>query len=364
MGIFKSLEISLRRFLIRALSLFVRRNNSLPPTIDFNTCKFLFVRQDRIGDVLISTPLYRSLKNHYPNATVDFFLSSNNHFVLDNDPLIRKRWIYRKSFSHALSLLRAIRKEQYDFVIDLMDNPSTTSTVFCALANGKWNIGLSKENHYVYDITIPLLSRRDVHIIDRIAQLLTVFKIDPSGERFDLSYKTSQQSDSFAEEFLQSHKIIGRSLIAVNISPTDGVRYWGRENYQRLFLMLQREFQYHPILLLCQPSDRKEAEEIIAQCPGITLSPITPTFDQFAALVKHSAILITPDTSVVHLAAAYKIPSVVLYVQSNKELRIWEPYGVDCEALVTEIDDLRTIPVEKVEQAFRSLYKRTLYHGQ
>ena len=119
MEFLKPVEIGFRRFLLRMLGVFVKRGRPLPDSIDFSSRKYLFVRQDRIGDVLVSTPLIHALKDKYPNATVDFLLSSNNHFVLENEPLVRKRWIYRKTIASALEILKAIRKEKYDFVIGL-----------------------------------------------------------------------------------------------------------------------------------------------------------------------------------------------------------------------------------------------------
>lgn len=90
------------------------------------------------------------------------------------------------------------------------------------------------------------------------------------------------------------------------------------------------------------------------------LSPVTKTFDQFAAFIKRLSFLISPDTSAIHLASAFFIPSVVLYVQSDKALRIWEPYKTDYEVVVTDVDDLSNIQVADVEAAFEKLIGRQL----
>lgn len=348
MEFLKPLEIGFRRFLLRILGFFVKRGRALPSSIDFSTRKYLFVRQDRIGDVLVSTPLIYVLKSKYPNATVDFLLSYNNHFVLSNEPLVRKRWIYRKTLGSAREVLKSIRAEKYDFVIDLMDNPSVTSTVLCMLAGGKWNVGLSKDNAYAYDIVVPLLSRKDYHIIDRLAALLTVFGIERESMDLRVRYRVLNESRELALQFLKAASLKALRVIGVNISPGEGTRFWGTERYQALIRWLRSEWPENPVLILYQPSDRTVAESIASPFPDVFLSPETKTFDQFAALVENLWILITPDTSAVHLAAAFSIPSVVLYVQSDKDLRIWEPYGSLSETLVTEVDDLRTIPVDKV----------------
>ena len=358
----KRVEIGFRQTLLHILRLFVKRGKPLPQGQDFNSCKFLFVRQDRIGDVLISTPLIHILKKHYPGATVDFLLSANNHFVLEHEPLVRNRWIYRKNLPGAIATLRTVRRERYDFVIDLMDNPSTTSTVICLCSGGRWTVGLRKENTYAYDISVPLLSRKDTHIVDRIGRLLTAFGIDSEREELRIRYATAKESDQFAKDFLGQNDLKGKFLIGINISPGRGVRFWGRKNYQELLRSLLAENPEGRLLLLYQPADHGEAESIAGPFPQVFLSPVTPSFDRFAALVRELGLLITPDTSAVHLAAAFNIPSVVLYVQSNKSLRIWEPYGSPSETLVTDVDNLSLIPPGDVLAAVRRILQRT-QHG-
>jgi ADP-heptose:LPS heptosyltransferase len=355
----KRIELWFRRLLIQSLGRLFQRKNPLQSNIDFNTCKFLFIRQDRIGDVLISTPLFEVLKKHYPHAVVDVLLSESNYFVLENDPMIRTRWMYKKKIGRIISLIRAMRKECYDFAIDLMDNPSTTSTVLCLLINAKWNVGIDKENRFVYDIIVPMLSRRETHIIDRISQLLIPFHIDPRAEKFAVRYSTSFESEEFVNLFLRKNNIFSRPIIGVNISAGGNVRFWGIENFKRLLNHLRNMYPEFMSLLLYQPSDERRAQMIAESYQSVILSPVTSSFDQFAAFVKRLSFLVTPDTAAVHLASAFKVRTVVLYVQSNKALRIWEPYGTDYECIVTDVDDLSMIPVTQVQDALGKLIRRS-----
>jgi ADP-heptose:LPS heptosyltransferase len=355
----KRIELWFRHLLMRILGIFFRRNNKLQNNIDFNICKILFIRQDRIGDVLISTPLFDVIKKHYPDAVLDVLLSENNYFVLENDPLIHKRWMYSKKFKSLCRLIKTLRNERYDFVIDLMDNPSATSTVLCLLINAKWNIGIQKSNQFVYDIAVPMLSRSETHIIDRISQLLIPFRIDPSAEKLTVRYSTSTESEKYADNYFKQNGIFPNPIIGVNISAGNKTRFWGIENFKNLLNHLSNEYQGYKLLLLYQPSDKKLAEIIANSDKSVAISPVTSSFDQFAAFVKRLLFLITPDTAAVHLASAFKIGTVVLYVQSNKSLRIWEPYGTDYESIVTNVDDLTRIPVKEVQDAFRKLVQRS-----
>ena len=354
----KRIEILLRRFFIFILGLFIHRRNQPSDTLDVNSSKILFIRQDRIGDVLVSTPIFASVKKYFPSATIDVLLSGNNQFVLMNDPVIRKRWIYQKRLGNAITLIRAIRKEKYDFAVDMMDNPSATSTFLCLLSGARWNVGIAKENNYIYDIRVPMLSRRDTHIVDRIAQLLTPFHIDPRNETLAVRYFTAPGSDDFAEQFLSANQLNNRPLVGINISAGSEARFWGIANYRALLSILLEKYPALFPIVLYQPSDKEKAARIVGELQRVIISPLTQTFDQFAALIKTLSYLVSPDTSAIHLASAFNIPCVVLYVQSDKSLRIWEPYNTEYEAVVTEVDDLSTISVADVEDAFRKLIAR------
>ncbi len=357
MGLLKSLEVSVRKLLILSLRGFSRRARQFPTHSDFNSSKFLFVRQDRIGDVLVSTPLFYALKKRYPKAVIDIVLSPNNVMAIGNEYLIRSRWIYRKNPIAALTLVRRLRREQYDFVIDLMDNPSATSTMLVLASGGSWKIGLEKANAYAYDIVVPLLSRKDVHIVERIAAILTVFGVEPAHEMLKIRYETTKDSDDRAEELLHESRASGSKIIAINISAGSETRFWGIENYKSLLQKLRDLSPACSFLILHKGTDRTRACEIASASPNALVPPET-SFDEFASLIKQSDILITPDTAAVHLAAAFDIPSIVLYVQSDPNLRIWAPYGTLAECLVTTVDDLTTISVGQVVEAFERLQRR------
>jgi len=353
--LFKKIEIAFRKLLITLLRFLVRSRNPNPVAVDFDSCKFLFVRQDRIGDVLVSTPLFSALKNNYKHATVDALLSANNHFVLANNPFVRKRWMYDKGVVSSWKLMRSIRNERYDFVIDLMDNPSATSTVICLLSGARWTVGLQKENAFAYDIVVPLSSRRDVHIVDRIARLLVPFEIDPSKEDLRIQYSVGKDAQEFSARTFRENKMIPAKTFGINISAGHDVRFWGVENFRTLIASLQHDYRGRTILVLSKPSQRALANDIVKGFENVVLGPVTHSFDEFAALIENLSILITPDTSAVHLAAAFDIPSVVLYVQSDKSLRVWDPYKTRSELLIADVDDLRIISPEKVLRAVRRL---------
>ena len=354
MSLVKRIEIGWRKSLMRWLGLLIHRDRPLPREIDFNACKFLFLRWDRIGDVLVSTPVFSALKERYPSATVDVLLSTKNHFVLDNEPMVRKRWIFDKNLPAIVKLVRALRSERYDFVVDMFDNASAISTVLLALAGGKWNVGIDKENAYVYDVTVPSRSKGDTHVADRLLELLRAFRVDVEATPHRIRYRVSETSRAHAEDFWHEHDLEGRQVIGVNISAGSRQRFWGAENFRELLGGLPRELPSARILLLFHPADRQTAEEIAAPFAAVVLSSVTHSFDEFAALVQRLSLLVTPDTSVVQLAAAFYVPAVVLYAR-HENLHLWTPYRSAAENLMADTDDLNSIPPRAVLSAVRKL---------
>jgi ADP-heptose:LPS heptosyltransferase len=357
-AIIKETELLLRRLIMRTLKLIVHRKNPGDDAMDFNKCKFLFFRQDKIGDALISTPVFFLIKKKYPGAVIDLLLSPHNHAAIENDPAIRRRWIYKKNFSAVLGLLFAVRRERYDVAVDMMDNASTTATLLCLLTGARLTVGLEKENSYCYDIVVPRPSQKDTHIVVRTAQLLHALRIDPAASDLRLHYTVKPESEDFAHDFLARNQLHSRKLVGINISAGGTTRFWGIENFRNLIAMFRDKYPELRVIVLFKPVDSLAAHSIAADYDNTVLSPMTSTFDQFAALIKKVSLLVSPDTSAVHLASAFAVPAVVLYIQSNKEIGIWSPYGVEHEALVTSIGDLSAIPFEDVGNACKRLLGR------
>ncbi len=353
----KSAERRIRRGVITGLSGLIRRSSNPPQPDQLRHAKVLLIRQDRIGDVLVSTPLIAALKRHHPTLRLDILVSRNNHMVVDGIPEIDKRWVYTKSLFRSASLIRRIRAERYDVAIDLMDNPSATSTVLCLLAAARWTIGISKENEFIYDVKVPLLSRREVHIVRRIAELLRPFGIDPDKEHLQIAFDPGERAGTIAHRALVGQGIPEGRALCVNISAGSSSRFWGVEQYTNLLTRLESEFPKLQCVIACKPGDEHHARTIAGRVRQATVLQPTTDFLVFAAQIRSMAYVITPDTAIVHLAAAFGVPCVVMYIQTDPDLRIWDPYGVPHASLISRVDSLGEIGPGQVFAAIASLMK-------
>jgi len=103
--------------------------------------RILLLRQDRIGDVLVSTSLFAILQKHFPQATLDVILSKNNIAVQHAvQPYVTTIHVYKKSLPSILKLRAALRSLRYDIVIDLTDNASATSAMLMKISNARYRM--------------------------------------------------------------------------------------------------------------------------------------------------------------------------------------------------------------------------------
>jgi len=351
----KRLEIAVRRGSLRMLGSLAHRDNAMPPDAEFSRARVLFIRQDRIGDVLVSTPLFAALRSAYPSLIMDMVVSTNNAGALAGLPMIGKSWVYTKRAISTIRMIRDIRRRHYDYVVDLMDNPSVTSTILCMLSGARWTIGLDKENGFTYDVRVPLLSRRDVHIVERLAEILRVFRVDPADMPETIVYEPSVEHRKSAAESLRKLGVHAKVKVGVNISAGSESRFWGVDQYRAFVTTLASEHPDWVSVLLAKPSHAARARQIAEGIPSAVQCPMVKEFDAFAAMVEHLDFLLTPDTSIVHLASAFRIPCVVLYVQSNPSLRIWDPYHTPHQAVITASNDLASIRHDDVHKAWGRL---------
>lgn len=310
--------------------------------------RILLLRQDRIGDALVSVPVIRALRRAYPDATMHMLFSRTNYGVRGAmAPYVDHAWCYNKTPVHALRLLAALRRARYDVVVDLMDNPSANAQLIARWCGAPLRVGIRHERAGHYTHAVPLLDRAEAHMVERIAQLLLPFGIDPARVPLDLEYHIDPEARRVARKRLGP---AGRPLrLGVNISP----RYWGRDNFIACIRWVGEWDQRFSVAVGGAPEQGDEVDAIAA-ATGAARIPTVDSFEEYAAMIHEFDLLLTPDTSTVHLAAAWKIPMVGLYHWAPGHPALWRPYRSPHRAVVSR-ESFAAIPLADVQDAFRSL---------
>lgn len=351
----KEFEILFRRLLLSIL-LFVRRaprQRQLPKFTEES--KILFIRLNRIGDALVSTPLLKEIKTKI-GCNIYVLASKSNYFIFENRQLSDEIIIYRKNLKGISALIKMINELKFDAIVDLHDDVSSTVSYIMAFSKSIYKFGLKKENSKIYTHTVDKIDSSKFHVVDRMLEFLKLFGLRTDHSKINIVYSYSKEAEGKANFFLEKHIPEKKFLIGINISAGSEARFWGIQNFKNLIADLT-DYDLN-ILLMCAENDLTKAVEISGRKIPIFYRPI---FDEFCAMIDQLDLLFTPDTSIVHIASAFDIPVFGLYVKYNTNNKIWSPYKSRFNCIITEEPTLHNVKYEEVKQKFIPFFK-DIYH--
>ncbi|MBU3678581.1 MAG: glycosyltransferase family 9 protein [Candidatus Kapabacteria bacterium] len=324
--------------------------------------RVLLLRQDRIGDVIVSTPIIKALRAQFPTARIDMVLSTNNIAVRQAvEQWVDGVHVFRKSIPSLLLLRRRLRRQRYDLVIDLMDNASSTSALLISGARAPFAIGVDKVNRGVYTHVVPLADQSTVHIVDRIARLTWPLGFAIGGEDIRLEFPLTDEQRRSAELIMCRSE--GEMILAVNISGSDDHRMYPEAKMIEVLCLVREVCDENAssrvgMRIMSAPAHAQMAQRIGEVC-GITVVESQSSYAQFAACIAASDMLLTPDTSAVHVAAAHGVASVVLFSQDARGLLPWTPYKAPCWPCVTSSGALEAIDPMEIVAAVKAMLQST-----
>lgn len=258
--------------------------------------KILLLRDDdKIGDMVVSTSLLRELSKK--GYTVDVLATPNNVAIIENNPHINN--IYLTS---AVDTLQKLGAERYDLIIDMGDKISPTSLRYLREVNGRNVIGFNKESYNIYNKSISYKGYNS-HITERYSLLMKTLELQSFSTHYELFYPEEFKAE--VTEFLNGLGF--QRVILINPFAADSRREMSFEQLIPLLTSLRTLYPQTAIVLL------DHLNKIDFSLPaGVFINPFQNILAAIA-LIANVDLIISPDTSIVHIAAAYDKPLVSLY---------------------------------------------------
>lgn len=311
--------------------------------------RILILRQDRIGDLLVSVPFLRSLSNSFPEKQIDILLSYRNIVAkscIQN--YVDNIYAYPRRLFKRVVLLLKLKNQNYDLIIDLFDNPSYTSSFIVQTLKSKISLGFDKENRNVYSHVVSLPDKMENHIVDRICSFLVPFGIDPTKVNKELEYPLTKRNPIPKRN---------EQRVGIILAGSSKSKFWGVENFSLLVELIHKKFSFE-IVFFATESYRNQVS-ILGANPYVYFAPFTNDFDEFVSMIASCDYLITPDTSAVHLASAFKIPVVVLYTFVDTKFGMpWYPVNTKFRAILSKKDGYSDVTPEIVFYEFFELVEK------
>ncbi|MGL5797143.1 MAG: glycosyltransferase family 9 protein [Cetobacterium sp.] len=277
----------------------------------------LFLRYDgKIGDMVINTLLFREIKKHYPNIKIGVVARGGAKEIIKYNSNIDVIYDYEKGAEKELA--KKIEKDKYDVLVDFSEMLRVNQMKLINLCSAKVNIGLDKNDWNLFDISF--LKNENEHISSQYNNLLKIFNI----ENGDLSYEIVIPDENLE----RVNSIVKEDKYSVlNPYAASKHRSLSREKIievSKLLLEKKSEILY----IIGEPSKKEEILNICKELGPRVKYPELKGILDVAQLIKKSDYVVSPDTSIVHIAAAFKKKMTAIYRADSLEdmnSKLWAP---------------------------------------
>ncbi len=275
--------------------------------------KVLIIRFSSIGDIVLTTPVVRCLKQQRPEVKVHYLTKASFMPILSNNPYIDKLHLFGDDLNKVIEELKA---EEFDFVIDLHKNLRTTKVKKALDVPSEAYPKLNIKKWLLTNFKLDLMP--DKSIVERYFEPAGEIKVHNDGKGLD--HFTPENAKLKNDDIPMGHWggyvgcVIGGSFNTKKLPVAQWKKFCETVPY--------------PVILLGGPEDREEGQLIAEQDPiKIYNSCGKFNLNESAELVKHAHVIVSNDTGLMHIAAAYQKPIISLWGNTSPEMGMFPYYG-------------------------------------
>ena len=318
-SLLKIVYLNTRSAVLRPM-LLLRRVKKLPKV---GLKSILFLRHDRIGDMVLSTAALKALKKAYPEARITVLASKRNHEILTHNPHVDEIIIYQG----ILWFVKTMRPQRYDLVIDPFLTYELKQAFMTYLAGGTYRIGFEKAGREIFfNVRSPTVSPPK-RMVDHLLDLVEAVGGEIAGCVPELFL--SDNDLQWASQTLAAKGIKPAELtIAVHPGAYYPSQRWPAERFGALIKLIIEHLKAKVILLGSR--DEKELVKVVQEKAKVRKG--VQDFSgyrlrELMALLSRCDLLVCNNSGPLHIASALKVPTVSMIGPTVTPL--WLPYGKD-----------------------------------
>ncbi len=296
--------------------------------------KILVIRLDRIGDVILSTPVFKALREAYPQGYIAAMVRPYANDVVDGNPYIDEVILYDKdkkckSALATLGFILRLRKNNFDIAVIL--HPSNRSHAIAYLAGIPQRVGYNRKLGFLLTRAVPHTKQLGLrHEVDYNLGLLRYIGIEPSSRELCMPIKGASE---VRIEALFKSAGINDYVRAVVIHPWASCpsKRWSQDGFAWVADRLIERYGVK-IIIIAGKDDKEFGDRVsrMISAKHLNLSGEASISD-LASIFKRSRLLISNDSGPVHIACAVGAPVVVIFGRADSGLSSarWGPIGGD-----------------------------------
>jgi ADP-heptose:LPS heptosyltransferase len=296
--------------------------------------KFLVIRFSSIGDIILTTPVVRHLKQQVEHAEIHYLTKSMYSPLLEANPYIDRVHIFNGDLSATTGELKGVG---FDYIIDLHHN-ARTERLKMKLKRMDFSVNKLNFQKWLY-VNFKWDRLPDRHMVDR--NLDTIRNFISETDEGGLDYFIPEQEEI---ELSSLPGAFQKGYIALAI----GAQHRTKQLPTALLEQLCGQLS-HPLVILGGDSDMEIARAIVAANPGKEMLNRcgAMSIHQSASLVRQSRVLITHDTGLMHIGAAFRKRIITIWGNTVPGFGMY-PYKADPASMQFEVTGLKCRPCSKI----------------
>ncbi len=295
--------------------------------------KILFIGLSSVGDVVMTTPVLKSLQDKYPDALFDIVVDKRGTGLYKNYPRLNK--LYLKDKNRPLrgvpDLLLQLWKNQYDLVVDVR-----TDGLAYLLRTKKRYTKWSAKSYGPHAVENLMGVIADLHGNKPIP---------------DTNVWPSEKDRQYAEKELSAFNKKER-LLSLSIGDSrKPIKTWPAEKFIELISLHKNDFT--GVIFLGNSFEAEETEKVAGSIDLPFINTVGNSLLEAAALLEKTCLYIGPDSGLGHIASAVGVPTISFFSHVTPEQ--YRPWGNKSECLSGAENDSRKISVKDVSAAVRRI---------
>lgn len=325
--------------------------------------KIAVLRLDHIGDVISATGVLRFLRKAFPEATIDFIVPSWASGLVKSDPyadnviIFDPPWFDRSlsesslSLKGLLSLKDLLKKSSYDLAIDLRGDARDILAIFLAGIKTRVGYGITGLG---FLLTHQVSRDESLHEVDKNIALLKPLGIERQEVDIELYYAKENIKET---HLLAKREEINSPYAVFHTSSGHPGKNWDPSSFAKVAEHVREEKNLIPVFVGSK-ENKENITEIMKMIKGgaVDLSGKT-TLATLGSLLKGSSLFIGLDSGPSHIAAASKVPTVIIFSGMNNPAQ-WAPRGKNVHIVYPgKGESLTSLKPEKVFKAIDVVFK-------
>ena len=292
--------------------------------------KILIVRNDRLGDVILSTPVIKNLKLAFPQSYIAFMCRPYTREALEGNPNLDEVIVYDKygkdkSFLATVKFALKLGKYRFDWAIIL--HPTNRTHIMTFLARIPVRVGWNRKLGQLLTKKIKHTKQQGKkHESEYTLDLLRALNIPIKSK--NTYFPILPEAIAKVEELLKGQGVIENDkLIVIHPSASCPSKRWPQEHFLKLIELLKNKGSFK-IAVITSEGEKQFGEEAAKKSEVIDLRGKL-SISEIGALLKRASLFISNDSGPVHIAASLNTPVISIFGRKDSGLspRRWGPQG-------------------------------------